>query len=141
MKITNCRNCHKIFNYISGDRICPACREEAERQFQNVKDYLRQNPEATIITVAEETNTDVRQIKQWIREERLEVTKGLSTEVVCETCGKPIVSGRYCVECKNSMASQLNNSIAKQVGAREAALAAKQESTSNKMRFINRTLK
>ena len=30
MNVRNCRKCGKIFNYIAGPFVCPACREELE---------------------------------------------------------------------------------------------------------------
>ena len=41
MNLRNCRQCGQVFNYMAGNMICPKCREEAEKKFQEVKDYLR----------------------------------------------------------------------------------------------------
>ena len=42
MNVRNCRKCGKIFNYVSGLPICPACRDEAEKKFQVVKKFIRE---------------------------------------------------------------------------------------------------
>ena len=52
MNVRNCRKCGKIFNYVSGLPICPACRDEAEKKFQVVKKFIRENPRADIREVA-----------------------------------------------------------------------------------------
>lgn len=41
-------------------------------------------------TVAEELDVSVKQIRQWIREERLSLSVAGADGIVCETCGKPI---------------------------------------------------
>ena len=37
MELMNCRNCKKLFNYIAGEKLCPACKEKLEEKFQKVK--------------------------------------------------------------------------------------------------------
>ena len=36
MEVKNCKKCRRLFNYISGPSICPQCREELEKKFQEV---------------------------------------------------------------------------------------------------------
>jgi len=108
MDIRNCRTCGKMFNYVTGPFICPACKEALEQKFQEVKKYIQDNRGVGVKDVAEACEVDPGQIRQWIREERLEFAEG-SLELGCEKCGKPITSGRFCAECKNSMANSLNN--------------------------------
>ena len=43
MNVKNCRKCGRIFNYIGGQPICPTCREEAEKKFETVKNYIKEN--------------------------------------------------------------------------------------------------
>ena len=108
MDVRNCRGCGKLFNYISGPFICPACREKLEEKFQEVKKYIQENKGVTVAMVAEACDIDSNQIRQWIREERLEFASGAS-EISCEKCGKAISSGRFCDACKNSMVNGLNS--------------------------------
>ena len=53
MNVRNCRKCGKLFNYISGMPICPACKDKLEEKFQTVKKYIRENRLADIKEVAE----------------------------------------------------------------------------------------
>ena len=54
------------------------------------------------------------------REERLAFSKDSGITISCEKCGKPILTGRFCKECKNSMRDDLSkmygteNKVAKQ---------------------------
>ena len=113
MNARNCRKCGKLFNYVSGPPICMACRDALEVKFQEGKDYIRENAHATIPEVAEACDVSQAQIQQWLKDERLEVTEGSGIALLCENCGEPISSGRFCAKCKSSMANQLNESIRK----------------------------
>ena len=72
---------------------------------------MREHTHAGIQEVAEENDVDVRQIKQWIREERLTFSKDSPITIECESCGAPIRSGRFCVSCINKMQSNLGTAI------------------------------
>ena len=113
MNVRNCRKCGKIFNYVSGLPICPACRYEAEKKFQVVKKFIRENPRADIREVAAACEVETSQIQQWIREERLEFTEDSPIKLPCENCGTMIRAGKYCEKCKATMAKNLSNAIDK----------------------------
>ena len=113
MEVTNCRDCGRLFNYISGPRRCPECQKKLEEKFQQVKEFLRQNPDSTISQTATENDVTVKQIKQWIREERLEFTEDSPIKLPCENCGTMIRAGKYCEKCKATMAKNLSNAIDK----------------------------
>ena len=49
--------CGHIFNYVAGPFLCPHCREKMEAKFQEVKEYIRNNPGVSIQDVSE--NCDV----------------------------------------------------------------------------------
>lgn len=137
MNVRNCKNCGKIFNYFMGPPVCPNCRESLEAKFQEVKEYVRVNKGSSIQEVAEACDVEPSQIRQWLREERLELTDNSSIMMPCESCGAPIQCGRFCASCKRDMANQFNNSIRP---------AAKQQPDSrkymgdnkNKMRYLER---
>ena len=130
MEIKVCRSCGSIYNYIAGENICPKCKEKIEEKFAEVKKYLYSHKGATVVEVADECNVSEKQIKKWIREERLEFSEGVST-VTCEKCGKAIPTGRFCAECKNAMANTLN-AIANPIKKTEI----KENKTGPKMRFM-----
>ena len=135
MDVKNCKRCRRLFNYIGGPSICPQCREELEKVFQEVKKYLFDNRNATIRDVIENCDVDESQVRQWIREERLEFSPGIDIGMSCEKCGAPIVTGRFCEKCKASMITDLQTA-----GKRpevEAPKPAKQATHENRMRFLN----
>ncbi len=111
MEVRSCIRCKKLFNYIRGQSLCPSCKEEIENKFQDVKKYLDEHKGASIIQISEDCDVEEHIIKQWIRDERLEFSSGLSGEITCEICGKPITTGRFCDKCKNETISAFNNTF------------------------------
>ena len=136
MDVKNCKKCRRLFNYIGGEPLCPQCKEELEKKFQEVKKYLYDNRNSTVMDLSENCDVSEGQIRQWIREERLELTSGIDAGVVCESCGNPITSGRFCEKCKVNMFNDLSaagrkpevhEQVNRQIIGHE-----------NKMRFIGR---
>lgn len=109
MEVRYCKRCGKLFNYTGLSPICDSCRKKEEEAFEKVKKYLDENPHSDIKKISEDTEVSTHQINQWIREERLELSKDSNITLKCERCGAPIRTGRFCNECKTKMASGLNN--------------------------------
>lgn len=63
-------------------------------------------------------------------------SSGIDAGIVCENCGAPISTGRFCEKCKNSMINDLNSVGRKQVVDDQPAV--KKTTHENKMRFLNR---
>ncbi len=136
MNIKNCRSCGKIFNYVSGPFTCPACREQMEQKFQEVKAYIRDNRGVSIQEVAEACDVDVAQIRQWLREDRLEVTEDSPIRLTCEGCGAFIRSGRYCEKCKNGAASGFQELINENKQAQRRVVEDQKDKSGPKMRYL-----
>jgi len=113
MNVRNCRMCGRIFNYIAGQPVCPACKEKLEEKFQEVKQYVQASKDTSIVAVAEACDVEEGQIRQWVREERLVFSEGSGMGIECESCGTLIRSGRFCEKCKNQMVNTLTNAMKK----------------------------
>lgn len=113
MDVRNCKSCGRLFNYQGGKPICKACKDALEDKFQKVKVYVRQNPNAPITQVADEMDVSAKQIKQWIREERLMLSEASVDGILCEHCGVPIRSGRFCEKCKAALSNSFSDAIEK----------------------------
>lgn len=111
MNVTNCKGCGRLFNVISNTRMCPNCIAQLEDKFQDVKKYLGENPNASIDVLSKECDVSVKQIKQWVREERLTFTEGSPNGIECEQCGAMILTGRYCDMCKTKIHNNLSSAI------------------------------
>ncbi len=108
MNVRNCKRCGKMFNYIQGLPICQSCREEIEKKFQEVKDYVHEHKTATMDMIQKDCGVERKQIEQWVREERLVFSDESPIKLFCESCGKQIATGRFCAECKKDTASGLS---------------------------------
>lgn len=134
MNIRNCRNCGRIFNYVAGSVICPACRESMEAKFQEVKEYIREHKGVGIAQVAEACDVEASQIRQWLREERLEVTEDSAMFLNCDNCGAPIRCGKFCEKCKSSMTKGFNEVLSASHPTPEQPTKKKEDGA--KMRFL-----
>ena len=134
MNARNCRSCKKLFNHVSGPPICPKCREEKEKKFQDVKKYIQDHGQASINQVAEECEVEINQINQWIREERLQFAEDSPIRVACEKCGTMIQTGALCDRCKSEMANTLGSVYKKEAPVKEDPV--KKQADGNKMRFL-----
>lgn len=137
MEVKSCRKCRRLFNYVTGHPICPACRDLMEEEFQIVKKYIEENSHCDIKTVAEECDVDPSQIKQWVREERLQFSEDSMVGVNCEACGTMIRSGRYCDKCKVQMTNGFKSAFG--IGQQKAAEpeAASGGKGKDRMRFLD----
>ena len=113
MNVRNCRKCGKIFNYIVGPALCASCKDEAEKVYQEVKKFVQEHRGVSIPEVADACNVEPQQIRQWIREERLEFSEDSMIGIGCELCGATIRTGRYCEACKAKTAQGLRNAISR----------------------------
>lgn len=132
MELSNCKNCKKLFNYISGDHLCPACKEALEDKYQEVKAYIEEHPGTPAPTVAEECEVSLKQIKKWVREERLAFADDSLLGLECERCGKMIHSGRFCKECAGGLERAFTSAFHE-----PTAPDAPKSSSKGRMRFLD----
>lgn len=114
MEVKNCRECGRLFNYLGGQRLCPACRSALEEKFAQVKAYIEEHRTAQLQQISDDNDVSIQQIKQWVREERLTFTDDSVVGIECESCGVTIKTGRYCEACKKQMANTFGNAIRKE---------------------------
>ena len=134
MDVRSCRNCGRLFNYLQGPPICPACRKKLEDKFERVKDYIREHETATMQEISDDNDVSVKQIKQWVKEERLILSEASLDGVLCEHCGRPITSGRFCDKCKAAMANNLRSALNRPRPMQQRSGGERDEG--DKMRFL-----
>ncbi|MCT4687974.1 flagellar protein [Vallitalea sp.] len=134
MNVRNCVKCGKIFNYIGGVPICPACKSKLNDLFEVTKKYIRDNPNANIAQVAEECEVSIKLIHQWVREERLIFAEGSAIGIECEICGDNIRTGRYCDKCKYDIQHNLTGAYDEE----DAIKKSKKDEVIAKMRYLNK---
>ena len=135
MEVRNCRGCGRLFNYIGGmGFLCPACMEQLEEKFQQVKKYIRDNPRATMQQVSEDNEVSVGQIERWVREERLAFAEDSPIGIACESCGVTIKTGRFCPACKDAMSKNLGSMYKEDAPLSRQRAEARERA---KMRFLD----
>lgn len=97
--LRNCDECNRVFAHPSR-RLCEECYQKQQQQFNAVRDYLQENPGASVAEVAKETEVDLDTIYEFIREGRLHIVPH-DVEFHCEICGDVISTGRVCAKCRS----------------------------------------
>lgn len=133
MDVRTCKNCKRLFNYLGGSPICPACVEKLEEKFKEVKDYIRENPHAPLQQVSEANDVSVKQLKTWVREERLTFSDDSPVGIECMNCGAMIKYGKYCEACKGKMMNDLNSAVKEE----PVKVETPRKSDGNRMRFLD----
>jgi len=112
-ELRNCRRCNKVFGYVTGPVLCPACVREDEEVFERVSMYLRDTPGEPLAQVAHALDVGYERIMQYIREGRLQVrAKDGSLISFCEKCGREVNGGgRLCDSCAKGMNDDIASSV------------------------------
>lgn len=133
MDVKTCKCCKRLFNYIAGPQMCPACADEMEKKFQQVKGYVYDHKTATLQEISDDNDVSVKQLKQWVREERLSFTDDSPVGLECENCGTMIKTGRFCSNCKGKLNSTLQSALKPRV---EQKVSKDFNDHKNKMRYL-----
>lgn len=94
-----CQRCHRMFQRIGLENVCPVCAPLDEEDFRKIKEFLQMYPGASSNEVMRHTGVSLRQIKRYLKEERLEIVGDNKGFLRCELCGKPLNSGLFCDLC------------------------------------------
>ena len=132
MNVATCKGCGRLFNVISNRKICPNCVAALEDKFQLVKKYLEENPSATMEILSNECDVSVKQIKEWIRDERLAFREGSGCGITCEQCGTMILTGRYCEQCR----TKIHNNLSSAIDRKPLDAPKKKDRDRDRMRFL-----
>ena len=93
-----CSWCHCPIPEDSENDLCK--NGQASMEFREIRDYVREH-DVNEFQLAEIFEIPLRQVKQWIREGRLEYKELQNTMagLHCQRCGKAIAFGNFCPEC------------------------------------------
>ena len=74
----------------------------------------------------------IKQIKEWIRDERLAFREGSGCGITCEQCGTMILTGRYCEQCR----TKIHNNLSSAIDRKPLDAPKKKERDRDRMRFL-----
>jgi predicted amidophosphoribosyltransferase len=95
-ELRNCLECGRLF--VGTAAVCPECRQAEDAAFERVRDYLGENPSASIRETCEATEVAPALLHRFVEEGRLVLASGAGA--TCKICGAPVTSGRLCAACQ-----------------------------------------
>ena len=112
MRIQKCNFCKRPFQSY-GSKACSECLQLMDECFIKVRDYLDEHPYADMDTVSEETEVPSKMILHLLKEGRLIIGDDESgnTILTCESCKKPVSTGRLCEPCKGKLTKAMGETI------------------------------
>lgn len=112
-----CEFCKRPLPLDYADSLCPACKET--KLFHQVKEYIRAN-DVTEYDVALHFHLPLHQVKQWIREGRIEYKEDHLNMITthCIKCGAPISFGQLCPKCLKQQNLSVHSSRTKEDDSR-----------------------
>ncbi|WP_099190238.1 flagellar protein [Tepidibacter mesophilus] len=111
MELTNCKECGRMFGSENGELYCSKCRVDDNADFKKVREYLYDNPGASVQEVAEGTGVSETLIIKFLKQERIEIIEDGNSILSCERCSKSIKTGRYCEVCKAEIKKELTQAV------------------------------
>jgi len=96
--LRNCEECNRVFSHPTR-RLCVSCFQKRQDTFNKVKEYLQENPSASVAEVSTATEVELETIYEFIREGRLTIIPR-DVQLECDICGAPITAGRVCAKCR-----------------------------------------
>ena len=102
-KLSYCEKCGKLFSSAHGETLCPTCNAEYQAAQSKIREYLRENPKATLMDAAAVTGVDsdsMKRISQEVVSAKFNAQRAkANVDHPCAMCGTPIKSGTYCPAC------------------------------------------
>ena len=103
MPLLNCKICGQVFDSPGLKNICRKCQEIEEKEYEKVRQYVKDNPKVPMNVVAEETGVPVDKISKFLRYGLLEKAEMVEVLLKCQLCGIEITSGNYCMLCMEKL--------------------------------------
>ncbi|MBR0147790.1 MAG: hypothetical protein IKR56_04385 [Lachnospiraceae bacterium] len=101
-----CEVCGDTLTFMGvGEYKCDKCGHLMYDDYGVVRNYLEKNKGVTVVEISMATGISQSQIKQMLKEDRLEISDSSRVFLRCEACGKEIKSGRYCPACEQLAAA------------------------------------
>jgi len=113
-KVFQCKKCRRLFQSLGTSPYCPKCVEDLEMNFELVKNYIYDHPQANVIEISEETGVPEKDIFYFLKEGRLSISED-NGMLNCESCGCSISTGRYCETCQKQLERELSASISEAI--------------------------
>ncbi len=147
MGIYTCRKCGKKFESAGlTDGICEECLRASLDKYHQVREFLWSHPGSTASEIANQCDCSVRDVMQWVKEDRFMLTDGSKVMLFCANCGAKIVSGIYCTACqaainKGEINAAKSSRLQQRLNSMHGTTLDKHAADDGSMRFLNRSQK
>ena len=133
-----CSKCGAKLIYTGlGEYECEECHNVERDDYGKVRSFLEENRGATLGDVARATGVSKNRIREFLLEERIEVTAESNVYMHCEVCGAAIRSGRRCPRCEEQYEKELDaNKKASRVPANMSGHGKVEAQKNGEMRFV-----
>lgn len=136
VQVKACIKCRCLFETTGEREVCPRCMEMLEKKFKVVRRFIREHELAGIEEVSEQCDITIKQILEWIREEKLSFSKESKVGIPCLSCGISIPIGKYCASCQTKLSKNLSSAyVRKEESEQEPTMVSK----SGRMHFLKHT--
>lgn len=114
-KLAYCEQCGKLFSSMRGEKLCPECDAIDRAAKDKMKEYMRDNPKATLREAAEATGAPADSVKRLSMEvisSKLNSNRKVEAAHPCANCGTMIKTGTYCPACAAELQKKAQQSAA-----------------------------
>lgn len=121
----------------NGEYTCQECGEQQLDDYGKIRVYLERNPGANAVEISENADVHLEIVGMFLKDGRITIPENSRIFIKCERCGCALRHGRFCLECKTSMAYEIKSALFENVGEkpRQNTLLQKRE---EKMRYCKR---
>lgn len=135
MNLNTCDRCGSVYETFLESNYCPECHRILEEKLDNVRTFIKHNPETSLEEVEVAFKVERKFLVAWIRESRLQFPKGSGVVVPCLKCGAAIDHGKYCAHCRHEMVTTLDSAYEKKERVKGHLMSLGE---SHRMRILNR---
>lgn len=119
---------------VSGEKICPECRDKEIKLEEHVKGYVRDHPGITVEELIEGSGAPSAFVWRMIQQGLFENSTLRDAKYPCGNCGKLITKGVYCDECASKLRADAQK-FANAANSKKRAEKKAQEASSGRKTF------
>lgn len=110
-RLTKCVRCSRVFMRIAS-RVCPACQEDEDRDFDRIREVLDRRPGITPDELVKEAGVSLDCVMRLLEEGRLQA-ENFGPPPKCGRCSAPAISHslRLCPKCHAKLNQDCNEAI------------------------------
>ena len=119
-KLAYCEKCGKLFSSMRGETLCPTCGAQDREAKNKIKEYLRDNPKATLKEAAAATGApedSVKRLSMEVIAAKLNSNRKMDVAYPCANCGTMIKTGTYCMNCAAELQKKAQQNAANTMSA------------------------